>query len=150
VTPAGLAAPRELLALVLDTLVPAGGEFPGAGGVALDHVAAMAAASGELASLLSQGLLAVEAAAQAEGASGFARLSTDDREQVLRRVERSHPEFFEALVRQTYDGYYSHPLVVERLGLEPRPLHPHGHKIEATELPDLSRVAGRGPIYRQP
>ena len=39
-----LAARRDLLALVLDTLVPADDGFPG-GSVALDHVLAMAAAS---------------------------------------------------------------------------------------------------------
>jgi len=143
--PGTLAARRDLLALVLDTLVPASGGFPGAGAVALDHVLAVAAASAELESLLAR----IAEAARADGVSGFAGLSPGDRENVLRRIERSHPDFFDALVRHTYDGYYAHPTVIARLGLEPGPLHPRGHRIETADLPDLARVATRGPIYRR-
>jgi hypothetical protein len=148
VTPATLAARRDLLTVVLDTLVPASGGFPGAGEVALDHVLAVAASSGDVERLVSRGLQAVEEATRAAGAADLASLSPDDRESVLRRVEESHAGLFEALVRLTYDGYYSHPTVVARLGLDPSPLHPRGHRVEARELPDLSRVIARGPIYR--
>jgi hypothetical protein len=55
VTRQTLAARRDLLALVLDTLVPASGEFPGAGAVALDHVLAVAAASADAERLLPTG-----------------------------------------------------------------------------------------------
>ena len=147
-TPEPLGAQRDVLALVLDALVPASGGFPGAGAVALDHVLAMAAASADVERLLSAGLRAVEEASQAVGAAGLASLSVDDRENVLRRVEQSHAEFFEALVRRTYDGYYSHPTVIARLGLDASPLHPRGHRVEAVDLPDLARVRARGPIYR--
>ena len=82
------------------------------------------------------------------GAAGFASLSPDDRESVLRRIEQSHAELFEALVRHTYDGYYSHPTVIARLGLDAGPPHPRGHRVEAVDLPDLARVTARGPIYR--
>jgi hypothetical protein len=148
VTPEALATRRDLLVLVLDALVPASGGFPGAGAVALDHVLAVAAASADLESLLSRGLQAVEEAARAGGAESLAALDPDERENVLRRVERSHAEFFETLVRHTYDGYYGHPTVVARLGLDPRPPHPHGHRVEPVDLPDLARVTARGPIYR--
>jgi hypothetical protein len=148
VTGEAVAARRDLLALVLDTLVPADDGFPGAGAMAVDHVLAMAAASADFDRLLADGLRAVEAASPAGGAAGFGTLGSDEREHVLRRVERSHAEFFEALVRHTYDGYYSHPTIVARLGLEPGPLHPRGHRVEAADLPDLSRVIARGPTYR--
>jgi hypothetical protein len=148
VTQETVAASRDLLALVLDTLVPASDGFPGAGAVALDHVLAMAAASADLERLLSHGLRAVRAASGANDAAGPASLSGDDRENVLRRVEQSHPEFFEALVRHTYDGYYSHPTVIARLGLDASPPHPRGHQVETVDLADLARVSARGPIYR--
>jgi hypothetical protein len=148
VTQEALAAQRDLLALVLDALVPASGGFPGAGAVALDHVLAMAAASADLERLLSHGLRAVEEASGANDAASLASLSGDDRETVLRRVEQSHPEFFEALVRHTYDGYYSHPTVIARLGLDASPPHPRGHRVETVDLADLARVSARGPIYR--
>ena len=143
-----LAAQRDLLALVLDALIPASGGFPGAGAVALDHVLAVAAASADLESLLSRGLEALDAVARADGAAGLAALRAYDHERVLRRVEASQAEFFEALVRHTYDGYYSDPTVIARLGLDPRPPHPRGHRVESVDLPDLARVTARGPIYR--
>jgi len=144
-----LADRRDLLVLVLDVVIPAEDGFPGAGAIALDHVLAAAAASGELERLLSAGLDAVDKAARADGASGLAMLAPDDREALLRRVEPSHAAFIEALVRHAYDAYYSHPTVIARLGLDPRPIHPRGHALEPAELPDLSRVTARGPIYRR-
>jgi hypothetical protein len=137
-----LAARRDLLALVLDALVPAGDGFPG-GSIAIDHVLAMAAASADAASILERGLQAID-----ETGAGFARLDADDRERALARVERTHAALFDALVRHTYDGYYSHPAVLGRLGLEPGPVQPRGHRIETVELPDLGPVVARGPIYR--
>ena len=140
---------RDLLASVLDTLVPPGEGFPESGALALDHVLAMAGASAEAGSLLSEALEAIEEAARAGDVSGLAGLSVARREDLLRRVERSHPEAFDALVRHTYDGFYSHPATITRLGLEPGPVQPRGHRIESAPFPDLGRVAGRGPIFRR-
>jgi len=137
-----LAARRDFLTVVLDTLVPAEDDFP-AGSIALDHVLAMAGASADVASILERGLQAIDATA-----GGFARLGVDDRERALARVAQTHAAIFDALVRHTYDGYYSHPVVLARLGLEPGPVQPRGHRIEAAELPDLGRVVARGSIYR--
>ena len=147
-TPETIAARRDLLARVLDTLVPPGDGFPGAGAVALDHVLGRAAASADWASLLADGLNTVEEASRTHEVGGFGSLAVDGRESVLRRVEHSHPAFFEALVRHTYDGYYSHPTVLTRLGLDPSPPHPRGHRVEAVDPPALTRVRARGAIYR--
>jgi len=140
---------RDLLASVLDTLVPPGEGFPESGALALDHVLAMADASAEAGSLLSEALEAIEEAARAGDDRGFAGLSVAQREDLLRRVEHSHPEAFDALVRHTYDGFYSHPATITRLGLEPGPVQPRGHRIESAPFPDLGRVAGRGPTFRR-
>ena len=140
---------RDLLASVLDTLVPPGQGFPESGALAVDHVLAMADASAEAGSLLSEALEAIEEAARAGDDRGFASLSVAQREDLLRRVERSHPEAFDALVRHTYDGFYSHPATITRLGLEPGPVQPRGHRIDSAPFPDLGRVAGRGPIFRR-
>ena len=85
----------------------------------------------------------------AEGAADFSALGADEREGLLREIERTHPEAFDALVRHTYAGYYSHPEIVTRLGLTPGPLHPRGHRIKDAELPNLTRVMSRGPLFRQ-
>ncbi len=144
-----LAARRDLLTAVLDTLVPAGEAFPESGALAFDHVLAIAEASPEAGSLLARALEAIETAARSAEAGGFAGLSADRREDLLRVVERSSPEAFDALVRHTYDGFYSHPATIARLGLEPGPVQPRGHRVEPAPLPDLARVAARGPIFRR-
>ncbi len=144
-----LATKRDLLAAVLDTLVPAAEGFPESGALALDHVLAMADASREAGALLARALEAIEEAARAGDAHGFADLSVAQREDLLGRVERSHPEAFDALVRHTYDGFYTHAATIQRLGLEPGPVQPRGHRIESAALPDLGRVAARGPIFRR-
>ena len=142
------AARRDLLTHVLDTLVPASDEFPVAGSVALDHVLAMARASTEVDAVLSRALGLVEDAARSTAAD-FAALDVDGRERVLRLAEATDRLTFDALVRHAYDGYYSHPAVLTRLGLEPGPLHPRGHRVEVVELPDeLARVAAGRAIYR--
>lgn len=144
-----LEAKRPLLAAVLDTLVPAGEGFPESGALALDHVLAIAGASAEAGSRLTRALDAIEEAMRVGGAPDFAGSSAAEREDLLRRVERSHPDAFEALVRHTYDGFYTHPATIARLGLEPGPVQPRGHRIEPAPLPDLARVAARGPIFRR-
>jgi Gluconate 2-dehydrogenase subunit 3 len=149
VTPGRLEAKQDLLTLVLDTLVPRSEDFPESGALALDHVLAMASASAELEALLSRALEAIEDETPAGAAPGFRELSAAQREDVLRRVEGAHPEPFEALVRHAYDGFYSHPATIKRLGLEPGPVQPRGYRIEPAALPDLGRVAARGPIYRR-
>ena len=148
-TGASLAARRDLLTAVLDTLIPAAEEFPESGALALEHVLAIAGASADTGSRLSRALAAIEEAARAGDAGGFAGLSVARREEALHRVERSDPEAFDALVRHTYDGFYSHPATITRLGLEPGPVQPRGHRIEPAALPDLARVASRGPIFRR-
>jgi gluconate 2-dehydrogenase subunit 3-like protein len=149
VTPGRLGAKRDLLTLVLDTLVPADEDFPESGALALDHILGMAEASAELESLLSHALEAIEAGTPGGAARGFAGLGAAEREDVLRRVERAQPGPFEALVRHAYDGFYSHPATIMRLGLEPGPVQPRGYRIEPGALPDLARVVARGPIYRR-
>jgi hypothetical protein len=144
-----LEAKRRLLGAVLDTLVPAAEGFPESGVLALDHVLAIAGASAEAASRLARALDAIEEATRAGGVRDFAGTSAAEREELLRRVERSHPEAFEALVRHTYDGFYSHPDTIARLGLEAGPVQPRGHRIEPAPLPDLARVSARGPIFRR-
>jgi hypothetical protein len=143
------AAQRELLVRVLNCLVPAAGAFPGAGdlGVAsyLDRVVGPSAA---LKRLFAQGLVQITLSSQAQYAHPFTALPEGQCEAVLRHVEATAPEFFEALVTHTYSGYYSHPTIVRLLGLEGPP-QPRGYHLEPLELSLLDNTKQRQPIYRQ-
>jgi len=144
------AAQRELLAVVLNYLVPAAGAFPGAGdlgvGSYLDRVVGQSAA---LKRLFAQGLVQITLTSQAQYAQPFSVLLEGQCEAVLRHVETTAPEFFEALVTHTYSGYYSDPTIVRLLGLEGRPPQPRGYHLEPLDLSLLDNIKQRQPIYRQ-
>lgn len=133
---------RDLLAAVLDRLIPAGGGLPGGGAVAVDHVL-RAMRQADLAALLA----AVEQAPHSS--DGFTALPPAERDALLQRVEAAQPAAFERLVVQAYCGYYSDPAVLQGLGLDPRPPQPRGHLLEPFDPSLLERVRQRPPIYRQ-
>ncbi len=139
---------HALITAVLDRLIPPQGEMPGAGEVGTtDYLDGIAAGSTRIARLFSDGLQDIEIAAVQLG-SGFEELSGDQQDEVLRGVEAGSPQFFDMLVRHTYNGYYSNPKVVELLGLDPRPPQPRGNHVERGDLSSLKVVAERGQAYR--
>ena len=139
---------HSLATAVLDRLIPSQGEMPGAGeaGTA-DYLDGIAAGSAGIARLFSAGLQDIEIAAAQQG-SEFKELRSDQQDEVLREVETDSPQFFDLLVRHTYNGYYSNPTVVELLGLDPRPPQPRGNRVERGDLSSLQVVAERGQAYR--
>ena len=51
----------------------------------------------------------------------FVALSDGEKTEVLKQVESRHAEFFLALVRETYSGYYSNSEVLQVKGLPLKP-----------------------------
>ena len=139
---------HSLATAVLDRLIPHQDEMPGAGEVGTaDYIDGVVSTSPQLARLFSGGLQDIEIAAARVGAS-FEELSGDQQDEVLRGMEADSPEFFDLLVRHTYNGYYSNPKVVELLGLDPRPPQPRGNRVERGDLSSLQLVVDRGQAYR--
>lgn len=145
-TPSLSAELDALLVAVLDRIIPPQGDAPGAGAVAADHVRRSLV---EPAGLLADGLTAIDQAARRQGVAGFPALPPEARDDLLRAIEQTQPRFFDVLVAQTYGAYYSHPDVLRRLGLDPRPPQPRGHRLEPMDLRLVERVAAQPPIYRQ-
>ena len=139
---------HSLATVVLDRLIPPQGDMPGAGELGTaDYLDGIAAGSAGIARLFFGGLQDIEIAAARLG-SGFEKLSGDQQDEVLRGVEAHSPEFFDLLVRHTYNGYYINPKVVELLGLDPRPPQPRGNHVERGDLGSLQVVVERGQVYR--
>ena len=135
---------------VLDRIIPRQGEIPGAG--ELDIAAYLDRVLGEspkLRAFFSHGLVAVELTAEGQFKKGFTDLTDEEKIAVLREVEAAEGEFFNTLVWQTYNGYYTHPKVKLRLGADARPPQPQGYPLEKGDLSGLEKVRQRGPIYRQ-
>jgi hypothetical protein len=135
---------RELLSSVLDRLLPAreDGRVDGAGALGLAAYLEQAAArEPELRGALAE-LLAPLAA------DGFARLAPDAQVARLAALAQQATTAFHALVLHSYRGYYSHPRVVEALGMEPRPPFPQGYSVPPTDFSLLDPVRARAKLYR--
>ena len=136
---------RELMTHVLDRIIPPAEGFPGAGELGVtDYVDGVVAASTAMKQRFNRGLAAIELA----GRQPFPELSDADKDSVLRSVEADDPDFFEELVLQTYNGYYTNRKIVGLLGLEPRPPQPMGYEVGWGDLSRLDRVRERGQLYR--
>lgn len=140
----------ELLRLVLNRLVPASGPFPPAGDLGLvAHLDRVAGAAPDARRILLEGLQRIEMLAGRGRPGGFATLPGDEQDAVLHDVEHQHPAPFEALLQHTFSAYYSHPTVVQLLGVEGPP-QPRGHPVEAFDAGLTENVRRRRPVYRRP
>lgn len=132
------------LEAVLDTIVPARGEIPGAGGLGLgSSVLADARANGTVADLVAVlDLLPTE----------FADLDALARESALRTIEESEPEAVASVVNMAYTAYYTQPRVLEgiseRTGYNPGPPQPSGYVLDPFDPALLEPVLERAPLWR--
>ena len=145
-------AQRELLAAMLNRIIPAEvgapgrAPLPGAGDLGVvDFLEGVLRRDLRLRRLFLQGLAQVEITASRREAKGFVELPDAARDATLRQVEAEHPRFFEALVRQTYSGYYTHPRVFECIGYDV-------HRVYQTKPFDeslLEQQRQRAPFWRR-
>ena len=73
---------------------------------------------------------------------------------LVRQLENELPQSFQALVIETYKGYYSRPDIRTKLGIGEHPVHPRGYDV-SPETPEMldrltAPVTARGAIYRDP
>ena len=131
----------DLLSAVLNCIVPAEDAMPGAGdiGVAAFIDEAMAQALH-----LRKPILSV--VSRLPDLHDFNALSDEGRDSLLRRIEAEHPEAFQVLLQAAYNGYYSHPHVLEAIGWTPP--NESGYEMEAFDPAMLEDVRRRGPIYK--
>jgi len=142
-------AQLELMRSVLDRIIPSNAKLPGAGALGVaDYIDRVVGESAALSRLFGRGLAQIEIGAQARHSASFADLTNEQKDDVLRGVEARETAFFDALVRQTYNGYYINPRVLALLGLEARPPQPRGHRVPAGDLNSLEIVKKRGQAYR--
>jgi hypothetical protein len=88
------------------------------------------------------------AAANEVGATGFLRLSPDEQDAVLRRVEAAQPRYFAWLVRLTYAAYYTDAGVQRARGVPVEPPLPRGHQLPTFDESRLDPIRCRGKLWR--
>ena len=138
----------ELVTEVLNRIIPANEELPGAGEIAVNYLDEVVGGSPQLKRIFNHGLSQIEVGAYRMYTQDFPGLSGEQIDVVLRQVEVDEGEFFDLLVRQTYNGYYTDPRIVELLGLEARPPQPLGHRVDQGNFTLVENVKNRGTAYR--
>ena len=141
-------AQRQLLDAVLDRIIPPQENRPGAGSLGIgDFVEGVAVGEPGLTRLFVQGLAAIEIAAAEQGPGGFGGLDIAAKDAALRSVEQSNSDFFDQLVLQTYNGYYSSLTVFDAIGYNlPSPPAP-GAKLELLDETLLEAQRQRPPFW---
>jgi hypothetical protein len=141
---------RVLLRAVLNRLVPARAELPGAGDLDVgDSVQDALAVSPRLRRLFLDGLSEMEIAAYRRFGRSFGGLEAAEQIHLLQEQETASPAFFEALVEHAYRGYYTLPTVRRAIGAAGRPPQPFGFELPPFDPALLNRQRLRAPFWRQ-
>ena len=143
-------AQRALLAEVINRIIPAKDKLPGAGDLGIAaFIENVAANKPELTRLLNDGLAKISVAAGQDSAGGFESLSTMAKDELLRSIEAASPAFFDQLVLQTYNGYYTNPEVFKLIGYNVPTLAPPGTQPELLDTSLLDQQRKREPFWKK-
>jgi hypothetical protein len=112
-------AQQALLSAALNRIIPAEGRMPGAGDLGIaEFVEGVVAPDPELRRLVNDGLTQIAIIAARQLGREFPELGKDAQNGVLREVQARQPEFFDFLLRQCYNGYYTDPQIQELIGYQ--------------------------------
>jgi hypothetical protein len=142
---------RRMIADLLDLVIPpsADGRRPGAGALGLaDHVVATVERTPMLGPVVEYGLTTLQEAATRRNPAGWTALTAADKAEVFGAFAATDQFFLPAFLFLAYSGYYQAPPIVEALGMEARPPHPTGYRMEGNDLSLLEPVRRRGRMYR--
>ncbi len=139
---------RETLLSVLDTMIPADGEYgvPSASDPAI--VEDILRTGGEKLATFDEAYAALEEAAQTNGGA-FASLSPDTRLAIIEASRAGHGRFLHAVTAIAIQCYYRDDRVMEALGMEPRPPFPDGYVLPQGDWSLLDPVRARPKLYRR-
>ena len=138
---------RAVFIAVLNRIIPARSDLPGAGDLgvvgAIEHTLAQ---NPPLLRLFIDGLRAIELIGTGEV---FTDCPAEQQDARLCQIEAAQPAFFTALVEQTYQGYYSLPNIQRSIGLSGEPPQPRGHHLAPFDPALLALQRQRAPFWRK-
>ena len=143
------AAQRSLLTEVINRIIPAKDNLPGAGDLGITaFIEDTVAGAPDLTRLFNDGLAKIGVTAGKDSGCGFELLSNAAQDDLLRSIESANPVFFDQLVLQTYNGYYTSPEVFELIGYAlPKPA-PVGPQPELLDVTLLDQQRKREPFWK--
>ena len=135
---------------VMDRLIPAINELPGAGAMGLfTEVERMAGQHDRYGQALMHFLEALADTLPVESNGGFPTLDGEAQDQLLRKVENALPEDFATVLEIVYLAYYSAPQVHARIGWRSGPLQPAGFSLPPFDESILDTARKREPFWRK-
>ena len=141
---------RALLTSLLNRLVPARADLPGAGDLDVGaSIESSMAGSARLRRLLLDGLAEIAISSERHHGVPFVELDPARQTRVLEKIESEHPAFFVALVEHTYRGYYTLGAVHQAIGHDSRPPQPLGHRLPPFDPALLDQQRVRLPFWRR-
>jgi hypothetical protein len=137
-----------LMAKIVECLIPKTATMPSAAEIgAAEYIDSTIQSSAESKKLVIQGLQAVEIKSIETGRE-FRDLGLDVRTNILEHIEKTWPSFFNYMLKQTCNAYYTNARILELIGAPTRPPQPAGFDLEQGDLSALESVRARGPIWR--
>ena len=135
----------DTLAVMVDLLIPAKGTLPSPSDINIvEHIDNAISHTAKLIRLFVEGLRDIND-------KDFLLLNENEQIDFLEKYECANNLFFTELIRQTYNGYYTNPVVVRAIGMTGHPPQPKGHVLEVGKnFKLLEKVRERGQIWRNP
>ncbi len=143
-------ADRTTLSTVLDRLIPAVDDLPGAGKMGLAReIETRARRNRRLRSSLTAVMDALSLDLSAHAAGGFNALDTDAQIEALEIVESSIPDQFAPFLQLVYTIYYMQDSVLKRVGWTTGAVQPAGFDVEPFDETILANARQREPFWRK-
>jgi len=143
-------AQRELLRATMDQIIPASDSMPAAseaGGV--EYLDRLTSQTPEISADLEKALAAVQQVAMKELGKDFTALSSGDRMEALKKLEKQQPDVFGSLRDYVYESYYTQPKIWKLIGYEFYPTNAAGPMMKPFDESVLAKVKKMPKLYRE-
>ena len=141
---------RRNMRVVMDRLIPAVDDLPGAGSMGLlDEVERMASEHERYRRSIVRFLDALTLDMSVEAEGGFHALDDERQNEAIREIEEALGKEFANVLEAVYIAYYSRPEVHARIGWRTGPVQPLGFTLPPWDESILDTVRKREPFWRQ-
>lgn len=141
---------RRNMRRVMDRLIPAVDNLPGAGSMGLlDEVERMASEHPRFHTSLVRFLDALTMDMSVEAQGGFLALDGEQQDEAIREIEESIGKDFANVLEAVYIAYYSRPDVHARIKWRTGALQPVGFTLPPFDESILDTIRKREPFWRQ-
>ena len=140
----------NLIKELLNLLIPSDKIFPAAGDLGVyKYIDDKVIHNSNLQKLYQEGFNFINDESYYNYNTDFLSLELNKKYDLLKNVEKCRPKFFNNLLLNTYNGYYTNNHILNLLGPHTRPPQPLGYNIiEEVNINMLKKVINRGNIYK--